>query len=164
MPRYKLYGNYPNNPTLGIDIIAYKLDNLQSTNDKVLYIEVKCRLSAKNFNALQEAINDISKRDKEYALSLDLARRKLELLGNFDEAREVARFSNPEKPYNLIKGAGLITIADVCTSNDFLGVNITIGDKIETYVIHASDIWSLAQDLWRRASSLYFCKNQFISR
>lgn len=152
VPRYKLYGNYPNNPTQGIDIVAYKKNIFNSAEDTVLFSEIKCRLSKKSFVSLQEAINDIAKRDKEYALTLEFMRRRLNQIGNADEAQEVSRFSDPEKPYKLIKGAGLITLSDVCTTNDFVGVSLEGGNRIEVHVIHSNDIWNLTQDLWRRAS------------
>lgn len=152
VPRYKLYGNYPNNPTQGIDIVAYKKNISNSADDTVLFSEIKCRLSTKSFVSLQEAINDITKRDKEYALALDSMRRRLNQIGNTDESQEIRRFSDPEKPYKLVKGAGLITLSDACTTKDFVGVSIAGGNKIEVHVIHSNDIWNLTQDLWRRAS------------
>ncbi len=158
VPRYKFYNNFPGNPNQGIDIVAYKIDEKNTNNDMVLFAEIKARLSNKNFHDLQEAINDAEKRtDKDYALILDSARRKLYAMGNSEEAKAISRFSDSETPCVRIKGAGLITSANSCSSDDFvakgkfIGVNIKNGEKIETHVIYVDDLWELTKDLWRRA-------------
>lgn len=152
VPRYKLFGNPPGNPTQGIDIVAYKKDSVHSFNDVVLYSEVKAVLSKSNFPKLQAAIDDISKRkDKDFSLALDTARRKLNSLGNKEEATEITRFQDSERPCKRIKAAGLITVAVSCINDAFLGINVKKGENIETHVIYANDLWNLAKDLWRRA-------------
>lgn len=158
VPRYKFYNNFPGNPNQGIDIVAYKRDEKNTNNDVVLFAEIKARLSNKNFHELQEAINDAEKRtDKDYALILDSARRKLLAMGDYEEANAISRFSDSESPCKRIKSAGLITSANSCSSDDFvskgkfLGVNIRNGERIETHVIYADDLWDLTKDLWRRA-------------
>lgn len=158
VPRYKFYNNFPGNPNQGIDIVAYRMDEQNTNNDTVLFAEVKARLNNKNFHELQKAINDAEKRtDKDYALILDSARRKLSAMGDFEGAEAISRFSDSESPCKRIKSADLITSANSCSSEDFvakgkfLGVNIRNGEKIETHVIYAEDLWDLAKDLWRRA-------------
>jgi len=153
VPRYKLYGNPPGNPTQGIDIVAYKMDARPDPDDIILYAEVKASLSETIFSRLQDAINDIEKRkDKDFALALNTAWRKLKLIGNVDEATKIKRFLDSEKPCKRVKSAGLITTANACNTEDFVGVNISNGNTIETYVIYAPDLWELAKDLWKRAS------------
>jgi hypothetical protein len=153
VPRFKQYGKYPNNPTQGVDIIAYKADATNSTNDTVLYGEIKSYLSERSFPILQKAIDEITGRDDEkFSLALEIMRLALERRGDEAESKEVERYSNPaENPCKRIKSAGLITLANACETNDFVGVKISAGNTIETHVIYATDIWTLAQDLWRRA-------------
>lgn len=158
VPRYKLYGGYPGNPNQGIDIVAYKIDNHNHSNDTVLYAEIKARLSGANFPVLQDAIDDIENRyDIQFSLALDSARRKLEILGCYDEAEDIARFESSEKPCVRVKAAGLVTSASKCSSANFaqttnyVGVNIHNNNKIETYVIYAKELMELAKDLWSRA-------------
>lgn len=154
VPRYKLFGTFPGNPNQGIDIVAYKLDTAKRSNDTAVYAEIKAVLSKTQFDKLQAAITDSEKRtDKDFALALDAARRKLEMMGDAEEATDIARFEDSEKPCRRIKSAGLITASNSCTSDNFVGIRITAGNKIESYVIHASDLWNLAKDLWRRACS-----------
>jgi len=153
VPRYKLYGNPPGNPTQGIDIVAYKMNARSSPDDTILYSEIKSFLSRTNFSKLQEAINDIEKRsDKDFALALNTAWRKLGLIGNMDEAAEIKRFLDSERSCKRIKCAGLITTANSCGADDFIGVNISSGNTIETHIIYAPDLWELAKNLWRKAT------------
>jgi len=153
VPRYKLYGNPPGNPTQGIDIIAYKMNTYPDPDDTILYAETKAVLSKTNFNKLQNAINDIEKRkDKDFALALNTAWRKLELIGNINESIKIKRFLDSEKSCKRSKSAGLITTANACNTEDFVGVNISNDNTIETHVIYAPDLWELAKDLWKRAS------------
>jgi hypothetical protein len=152
VPRFKQYGKYPNNPTQGVDIIAYKADATNSTNDTVLYGEIKSYLSERNFPILQKAIDEITGRDdKKFTLAIEHYRRNLKNRGDIAESQEIARYQDAEKPCKRIKSAGLITLANACDTNDFVGVKISAGNTIETHVIYATDIWTLAQDLWRRA-------------
>lgn len=153
VPRYKFYGGYPGNPNQGIDIIAYKfcVDG-QSEEDEMLFAEIKSRLSCKNFGILQEAIDDIEKRqEKEYALALDAARRKLELMNNKMEAKHLERFQDSENPCKRVRIAGINTSALFCDSNDFIGVKISANSTVLLHVIYANDLMFLAKDLWRRA-------------
>jgi hypothetical protein len=153
VPRYKFYDNQRGNPTQGIDIVAYKMNTRPSPNDTILYAEVKASLSKVNFNRLQNAINDIEKRkDKDFALALNTAWRKLESIGNIDESNKIKRFLDSETNCKRTKSAGLITAATACSTEDFVGVNISNGNTIETHVIYAPDLWELAKDLWKRAS------------
>lgn len=158
VPRYKLYNTYPGNPNQGIDIVAYRKNQKDSNKDILLFEEVKAKLSCKDFHKLQDAINEADKcSDKKCAVALDFARRKLEKMGNLDEAQDIARFADSEKPYVRKKCAGLITSATNCTSDDFasnkkfIGVNIKNGGKIETHVIFANELMNLVKDLWERA-------------
>lgn len=158
VPRFKMYDTYPGNPNQGIDIVAYRKNQENPDKDIVLFAEIKARLSCKDFHRLQEAINDAEKRtDEMCAVSLDFARRKLESMGNDDEARDIARFADSEMPCIRKKSAGLITSATSCDSNDFLshdgfvGVNIKKGEQIESHVIFAKDLMCLAKELWERA-------------
>ena len=154
VPRYKLFGTFPGNPNQGIDIIAYKFDKTKRSNDTALYAEIKAVLSRTQFNKLQDAILDSEKRpDKDFALALDAARRKLEMMGDVEEAADIARFEDSETPCKRIKSAGLITASNSCASDNFVGISITVGKKIESHVIYATDLWNLAKDLWRRACS-----------
>lgn len=158
VPRYKLFNAYPGNPNQGIDIVAYKLNRENHDKDVVLFAEIKARLGCKDFHKLQEAINDAEHRsDRQCAIALDSARRRLKSMGNLDEAQNIARFADSEKPCIRMKSAGVITSAISCTSDDFashdnfIGVNINSGEKIETHVIFANDLMNLAKDLWERA-------------
>ncbi len=152
VPRYKLYENMPGNPTQGIDIVAYKKDISKSENDIVIFSEIKSRLSCKNCKILQEAINDIAKRkEQDFALALDMARRKLRDMKNDAEMEDIMRFQDSEKPCKRLKYAGIITSADYCTATDFIGVRIESGYKIEAHVLYAKELWLLVKDLWERA-------------
>ena len=68
-----------------------------------------------------------------------------------EEVTRLARFEDSERPCKRIKSAGLITSSTTCAMEHFLGVNIPVVNVIETHVVHAADLWKLAQDLWRRA-------------
>jgi len=161
VPRYKLYENPPGQPTQGIDIVAYKKHPTDKKKDCVLYAEVKAILSKSGYVTLQKAINDIDGRKKKhFALALDTARRRLKSMGEEAESDEIARFQDSENIPIRKLFAGLITQSATCNSSDFLatddyvGVSIAAGSVIEAHVIHASVLWELAKDLWRRACSL----------
>lgn len=152
--RYKYFElSTPNSSPNGIDLIALKFDNNNHVNDVALFMEIKARLKETNFNKLQEAINDITKRDdKDFALALNAAKRKLKARGENQEALQFERFQNPaENPFKKILAAGAITQSIHCSSTDCIGISVPDGSNIKLHIIHADDLWNLAKDLYRRA-------------
>jgi len=150
VPRYKKLNTLPSNPTQGIDLFGFKLKTTGS--NEVVFMEVKSRLASKKFNAVGTSIAEsINREDTHRAFLLENARLHYEFASDMDMTGKITLLQSSDKPPLRRTMAGIITTADECDTNDFIGVKIETGKTCKIFALHGLELWKLAQSLYERA-------------
>lgn len=156
----------------GTDIIAYKIiksNNEPDLNDVLVACEVKAVLSKADVSVVSSSLIDINKdMNHRCAISLNYARRKLNLLGKTKEADDILRFQKQTNDgfecKNIFIAASMTSIDELDDlKTDEFGtsvkvINIDNDDLISlvsgksVFFIHGKKLLSLAHDLYERCT------------
>ena len=147
--------------TQGSDVLGYKQDSSNVSNDEVVVIEVKSSASdsssSKAKNKLQEAINHSDKDFERFSTSIVASYLRLKK-SNSDQANVVERFLNKtDNPFNVIYGAVAVH------SNQSYDVDVikTVASKkhrdfqkLRILVIHSDELMKFIRELYSKASEV----------
>ena len=147
--------------TQGSDVLGYKQDSSNVSNDEVVVVEVKSSASdsssPKAKNKLQEAINHSDKDFERFSTSIVASYLRLKKT-NSDQANVVERFLNiTDKPFNVIYGAVAVY------SNQSYDIDVIkkvdskkhrAFQKLRILVIHSDELMKFIRELYSKASEV----------
>jgi hypothetical protein len=147
----------PNESTKGSDVLAFKCDARNSTNDELLVYEVKAKLTDKPKSMLQEAI-DHSRKDF-LRLGESLHGIKQRMYDRQDKASValVDRFQDlVNQPYRLRFGAAAVCSDSAFDKDILAGADSSQhehANDLELIAFHGEELMSLAHELYKRAAN-----------
>lgn len=151
----------------GTDIIGYKFakdrDN-PNKEDQLIAVEVKAKLSSGDTSVIADAVNDSLKDEYRTALSLNYMRKKLQEMGNAEEAADIRRFqqklrdgydyhlsyvaagitSIPSLEQKLINGASISILPGID------GTALAINNGTSLFFVHGKQLMKLAHEIFER--------------
>lgn len=155
-----LYKEGPNKPIFGVDVICYKIKNIQipSKEDSLAVAEVKThsREKGKCIKTINKALEDSIKDNIRLAESLDAEKKRLVFSGRDAEAQIIERFQNKtDNPYILDFFAVAVLESKVYSEdivieliNNYIPKN---NIPINMLIIHSKELSLLIKELYRRA-------------
>lgn len=146
----------PNESTKGSDVLAFKQDQNNASNDELLVYEVKAKLSSGSKPMLQEAITHSAKDEFRIAESLNGIKQRMVDRQDYESAHKVSRFQNSvDSPYKLRFGAASVCSDSSHDPNVLSQASTTehpYADSLELIAIHGQELMSLAHTLYERAA------------
>ena len=150
-----------NTSTQGSDVLGYKQDSSNVSNDEVVVVEVKTSASAssssKAKNKLQEAINHSDKDFERFSTSIVASYLRLKK-SNSDQAKVVERFLNiTDKPFNVIYGAVAVysnQSYDIDVIKAVVSKKHRDFQKLRLLVIHSDELMKFIRELYLKASEV----------
>lgn len=150
-----------NTSTQGSDVIGYKQDSSNVSNDEVVVIEVKSSASdsssSKAKNKLQEAINHSDKDFERFSTSIVASYLKLKS-SNIEQANVVKRFLNiTDNPFNVIYGAVAVhsdKSFDISVLKKVVSKNHRDYEKLRLLVVHSDELMNFIKSLYLKASEV----------
>lgn len=147
--------------TQGSDVLGYKQDSSNVSNDEVVVIEVKSSASdsssSKAKNKLQEAINHSDKDFERFSTSIVASYLRLKK-SNSDQANVVERFLNiTDKPFNVIYGAVAVysnQSYDIDVIKTVVSKKHRDFQKLRILVIHSDELMKFIRELYSKASEV----------
>ena len=144
-----------------IDVLGYKKDSSNISNDEVVVIEVKSSASdsssSKAKNKLQEAINHSDKDFERFSTSIVASYLRLKK-SNSDQANVVERFLNiTDKPFNVIYGAVAVysnQSYDIDVIKTVVSKKHRDFQKLRLLVIHSDELMKFIRELYSKASDV----------
>ena len=143
----------------GTDIIAYKYhlpNKYANTNDELLAVEVKAKLTGNDYSAIGSAIKDSQKDEVRIAHTLDYYRKKLNVLNMASEAAEIARFQNKaERNYKTTFIAAAVSSVVTIPNNVIIGIEddmlqLALKDSQRVFYVHGEKLMDLAHQIYER--------------
>ncbi|MBD2790701.1 Hachiman antiphage defense system protein HamA [Xenorhabdus szentirmaii] len=147
----------PNESTKGSDILAFKMDPINSANDELLVYEVKAKLTGKPKDVLQEAIDHSGKDELRLAESLNGIKQRMFDRNERSNISMISRFQDSvNKPYKQSFGA-----AAVCSDSVYDATILSHADsskhphvsKLELIAFHGKELMELAHTLYEVAAN-----------
>ena len=147
--------------TQGSDVLGYKQDSSNVSNDEVVVIEVKSSASDSSSsqakNKLQEAINHSDKDFERFSTSIVASYLRLKK-SNSDQANVVERFLNiTDKPFNVIYGAVAVysnQSYDIDVIKTVVSKKHRDFQKLRLLVIHSDELMKFIRELYSKASEV----------
>ena len=147
--------------TQGSDVLGYKQDSSNVSNDEVVVIEVKSSASDSSSsqakNKLQEAINHSDKDFERFSTSIVASYLRLKK-SNSDQANVVERFLNiADKPFNVIYGAVAVhsnQSYDIEFIKNAVTQNHRAQENLRLLVIHSNELLNFIKRLYLKASEV----------
>ena len=147
--------------TQGSDVLGYKQDSSNVSNDEVVVVEVKSSAStsssSKAKNKLQEAINHSDKDFERFSTSIVASYLRLKK-SNSDQAKVVERFLNiTDKPFNVIYGAVAVysnQSYDIDVIKAVVSKKHRDFQKLRLLVIHSDELMKFIRELYLKASEV----------
>lgn len=146
-----------NESVKGTDIVGikFKVDGETSSDDILAIMESKARLSTKNDETLQDAINHSGKDYLRIAHTLNAIKRRYIQTGDKVNGDKIKRFQNLEDhPFKEVYGAVAFCTTDSLDESDLFDVdesNHPKKDDLHLLVFHGSELMKFVHKLYRRA-------------
>lgn len=166
VPRVRYYNLSSKSATvLGTDVIGYKYaapDKTPSVNDELVLAEVKGKLASTDTSVINQAIEHSKLDEFRVSVSINHVRRKMNVLGYKQEAKELLRFQKKTSTdYRTEYIAAGITSLDsmsrmvingkeVLVVPDVDGKDFVVGNNREIFFIHGRELMNLTHEIFDR--------------
>lgn len=143
----------------GTDVIAYRFsrkDKKPNDRDELIAAEVKAQLTSTDYTVIEKAISDSKKDEHRLARTIDYYRKKLRMLGNISDAKDIARFLfKPENDYQIKYIAAGISSSKQIKQTIKLSISgdeIILSSNQKVFYVHGKDLMRLTHQIYERCT------------